>query len=164
MKTSLELVREAYPDLNEINNQFDYGPGDYDPLLNTIGQILLKVDDNDYQGDSRVLFIDGLKIGFLMFGWGSCSGCDSLLSCSNFNDIVELRDKLINQIIWFDNKDAARDYIKNKDWELDFSGHQEETKEFIKQANIVLSKKYSNFEEALQSLNDIQLRDINDDF
>ena len=49
--------------------------GDYQPLLESFEyDILLQIDDNDYQGDSRLLFKDGDRFGILTFGWGSCSG------------------------------------------------------------------------------------------
>ena len=50
----------------------------YRDLIASMGvENLLQVDDNDYQGDSRILVRDYHRYGLLLFGWGSCSGCDA---------------------------------------------------------------------------------------
>lgn len=64
--------------------QYCEGPSSYQPIMDSFGNIILQVDDNDYQGDSRLLYREDDRIGFLQFGWGSCSGCDSLQACHSY--------------------------------------------------------------------------------
>lgn len=129
MKNAKELYPEYWKDEQERGSF--YGPGDYQPIINEIGNVLIQVDDNDYQGDSRVLYEKDGKYGFLIFGWGSCSGCDSLQACQNTKGIQELIDGLVNDVKWFDSLSDLQKYFSEKDWELEYSWHAEETKDFI---------------------------------
>lgn len=104
---------------------------DYQPILNAIGNVLIQVDDDDYQGDSRLLYEKEGKFGYLIFGWGSCSGCDALQACESMNDVQDLIDGLVNDVKWFDSLGELKEYFKEKDWELEYSWHSSETKEFI---------------------------------
>lgn len=126
----LQPIELAYPEL--IGQKNFYGPSDYNPLLKSLGfEILIQIDDNDYQGDSRLLLKNQEKIGYLQFGWGSCSGCDALQACKSMNDITQLREELFNQIKWFNNKEEALTYFETHDWKGDYSNNQKEQKEFI---------------------------------
>ena len=104
---------------------------DYQPMLDAFGKIVVQVDDDDYQGDSRLLYNENGKIGALIFGWGSCSGCDTLQACRSLEEVQELCDNLQEDIKWFDNKKQALEYFTNHDWQGDYSWHQMETKEFV---------------------------------
>ncbi len=124
-----ETAIELYPD-RKHENYFD-APADYSPLLDNLGSIILQVDDKDYQGDSRVLYRDGSKIGYLQFGWGSCSGCDALQGCDSYGDIDDLMNSLSNTIKWFDSPAEALSFFLTHDWEGDYSNSHEKQKEFI---------------------------------
>lgn len=94
-------------------------------------KIAVQVDDNDYQGDSRLLYDENGKIGVLIFGWGSCSGCDALQACGSLEEVQKLCDELQEDIEWFDDKKQALEYFTNHDWKGDHSWHQTETRKFI---------------------------------
>lgn len=132
MKTAKELYKREDDDYFEVY--------DYDPMLKEFGNIALQVDDDDYKGDSRVLYTDGEKVGYLNFGWGSCSGCDALQGCSSYEELQSLMDDLKASIKWFDSKAEALEYFNTKDWELEYSWHAEEQKKFIDEAKEFLSK------------------------
>lgn len=108
-----------------------WGWYDYQPMLDAFGKIVIQIDDDDYQGDSRLLYDENGKIGFLTFGWGSCSGCDALQACGTLDEVQELCDGLQNDIKWFDDKKQALEYFTNHDWQGDYSWHYNETKEFV---------------------------------
>jgi hypothetical protein len=96
-------VRELYPDeaRREAERGSFYGPGDYEPLIESLGNVVLMKEDDDYQGDSHVLYKGHRGTwGYLNFGWGSCSGCDALQACMSMAEIEELRDSLLNNIRW----------------------------------------------------------------
>ena len=112
---------------------------DYQPMLEAFGNIAVQVDDDAYQGDSRLLYDEDGKIGTLVFGWGSCCGCDALMACNTIEEVQELCDDLQNQIRWFDNKQQALAWFHTHDWEGDYSWHYDETREFIKKCSDYLS-------------------------
>ena len=41
---------------------------DYQPMLEEFGEILVQVDEDDYQGDSYLLYKKDNQYGFLVFG------------------------------------------------------------------------------------------------
>jgi len=141
--TQFKPIEEVYPEC--MRESFYPGgdlcfdaPGDYVPLLESFGyDILLQVDDKDYQGDSRVLFKDGDRYGILVFGWGSCSGCDRLQGCDSYKEIDELRDSLDSGIQWGSLAETLA-YLKEHDWEGDWCGRDALTSGFVERAIVVL--------------------------
>jgi hypothetical protein len=128
--------KENYRDEEEYryNSRGEYGLfsiSDYTPIIKSFGEVLIQVDDDDHEGDTRILYKSKDKYSYLIFGWGSCSGCDALQNCSTFEEIDELIERLRNNIKWFDTLEELQDYFRNKDWELEYSYYEEKTKEFI---------------------------------
>lgn len=128
-QSTLDTVKTIYPNFS--------GTGDYQPMLASFGKLLLQVDDDDYQGDSRVLYSDHGEIGLLIFGWGSCCGCDALQACDTIEQVAELYEELQSSIIWLPVLDMLN-YLENHDWEGDFSWRGKETREFVAQAKRIL--------------------------
>lgn len=122
MKTAKELYS---PERVE-----SFGVWDYNPMLEEFGNIVIKIDEDNYQGDSFILYKNEDKYGFLTYGWGSCSGCDALQGCSSIEEVQELMDSLYNSIQWFDDLKSVKSYFETRDWELDWIGHKEEFKDF----------------------------------
>lgn len=121
---------------------FEYGyySGSYSTLINSFEvEVLLEVSDGDYQGDTRYLLRDGDRYGFLVFGWGSCSGCDALQACDNIEEAQELRDQLWRGVRWEDSREALAKYFNEKDWDLEWHWHADEMKEFITKAKELLN-------------------------
>ena len=110
-----------------------FGVWDYNPMLKEFGDILIEIDEDNYQGDSFILYKNEDKYGFLTFGWGSCSGCDALQGCNNIEEVQELMDYLYNSIQWFDDLKSVKSYFETKDWDLDWIGHKQEFKDFKKE-------------------------------
>ncbi len=129
----MKPIEEVYP-----NHQ--YGDADYGPMLESIGhQILLRVDDSGWQGDSRVLFADGERRGYLQFGWGSCSACDALKAADSYQELEQLRVSLVESIRWFATASDALKWFESHDWEGDYSWHADEQKVFVARAKSLLS-------------------------
>lgn len=108
-----------------------WGWWDYQPMLNEFGNILLQKDEQDYQGDSFLIYEKDDKYGYLTFGWGSCSGCDALQGCNSIDEVQELMDKLYSDIKWFYSLDALKEYFKETDWALQYQHNIPEFKEFL---------------------------------
>lgn len=131
MKNVKELYLDLEEEVNPNGETYIYGPSDYQQILNEIGEILIQIDDNDYQGDSRVFYEKDGKYGYLIFGWGSCSGCDALQGCNTVEELQNLANGLEHSTRWFDSISEVQEYFNKKDWELEASYHSKETKEFV---------------------------------
>ena len=116
----------------EIYEDDKWGWDDYQPMLDSFGKIIIQIDDEYFHGDSRLIYEDNGKYGYLQFGWGSCSGCDALQACDDLNDVQELMDSLNDRIKWFDSLHELQLYFKEKDWSLEYSWKQEEQKKVYK--------------------------------
>lgn len=88
-------------------------------------EIIVFLEDNDYQGDSFYLVKKNNEYGLLIFGWGSCSGCDELAGINySYNKTEELKvfqNQLWNSITWRNLNDMI-DYVENKDFSLEWYG------------------------------------------
>lgn len=118
-------------DVRKLYDENSWDWYDYQPMLEAFGKIAIQVDDRCYQGDSRLLYDENGKIGYLIFGWGSCSGCDALQACDSIEEVQELCDELQDDIKWFDSKKEALEWFTTHDWEGDFFSSTEETNEFV---------------------------------
>ena len=107
---------------------------DYEPIIRIFGEIVLKVSTKDYQGDSWVILRKNADFGWLRWGWGSCSGCDSLQACSTFEDVDDLIDDLERGILWFGSLDELKSYFREKDWEVEFCSDVNVRDDFIAKA------------------------------
>lgn len=107
---------------------------DYKPMIEAFGNIAIIVEDDDYQGDTRVLYNNKGKIGHLIFGWGSCPGCDALQACNTIDDVQELCNELERSIEWFDNAVKALAWFEAHDWEGDWTWNDVESRRYISSA------------------------------
>lgn len=124
-----------YPDKWKDSDDIDEYIFDYDPILNSFGKILVKVEDHDYHGDSRILYEKNGKYGFLVFGWGSCSGCDALQACQTFKDLDELITDLEGKIKWFDTLEEVQKYVQHQDREIEYYSHEDNWRIFQKRVS-----------------------------
>lgn len=122
-------VKKLYPDFEKR-----YGEGDYDPMVEAFGNVAVRVDDDAYQGDTQVLYNNDGKIGYLIFGWGSCCCCDALQSCNSIEEVQELCNELENDILWFDTAEEALKWFNEHDWLGDWSWYTDEGKQFVHEA------------------------------
>ena len=138
-------ARLLYPDLAEKpkygEDAYFYGPSSYQPILDDIGTILVQVDEDNWQGDSFVLFRDDetMRYGVLVFGWGSCSGCDALQACSNFDQVNELADQLRREVRWDDREGTLNWLNDHRTQELKYHWHSSYWQKFVDQVNEYLS-------------------------
>jgi hypothetical protein len=107
----------------------------YEDMVEAFGRRLLAASDTDSsEGDSYRLIADGdepdQRYGILIFGWGSCSGCDALEGCSYITEVQELANDLQDSIKWFPNKEALREYVQSHDWQGDYVWYYSDFKEF----------------------------------
>lgn len=94
---------------------------DYQQLIDSFGTVLIQTDSNDYQGDTFALLTgEDSRLGFLVFGWGSCSGCDALQACNTNEEVAGLRNELLDSIRWFDSPAEAAQFFLQHDFAGDW--------------------------------------------
>lgn len=125
----------GYTKYSETHKREDGGSwysSSYADLYKAFGEVLADVDIGQYQGDTLVLLKgeDG-RLGYLSFGWGSCSVCDALQACNTTEDIDELQQELWDSIKWHDTPASMLDWLKTHDWGGDWSWFGGESKEFV---------------------------------
>jgi hypothetical protein len=104
----------------------------YQPMLNAFGNIVLQIEEDNYQGSSWLIYEDNGRYGYLTFGWGSCSGCDALQACCTLKEVQELMDHIYASIQWFESLESLQTWFRNRDWEGMHEWHLSEFKSFYK--------------------------------
>lgn len=66
----------------------------------------------DYQGDYAVILRRNDLLGFVVIGYGSCSGCDALEACDTQEDYDSVMNGVLSSISW-GNEDLVRNKITN---------------------------------------------------
>jgi hypothetical protein len=131
-----EAARLAYP----RGEGEEVSTGDYTPMVSSLGEILLTVEDAcSWEGDSRFLLRWLGQYGILIFGWGSCSGCDALQACTSLDDLIELRNRLAEEVVWFNSAEECANYIRDKDWKMDRCYSEPESQDFVDKALAILT-------------------------
>lgn len=100
----------------------------YETIVASWGyEVLAFTVTGSYQGDQEVLLRDGDRYGFLMIGYGSCSGCDALEAIvpwdlkrsTDFTEVDRFVEDLRNEIEWHDSAaqlaNALTVYANNPD-------------------------------------------------
>jgi hypothetical protein len=132
--TTVDQLGAMFPGITDDNWAYALS---YQSLIEKFcSSIEVDVSDDDYQGSSFLLLRDNEgRPGFLIYGWGSCSGCDAMQACSSASDVASLYDELRNSVQWFADDDAARAWFAAHDWAGEFSWHEDAIGEFITEIN-----------------------------
>lgn len=136
-------AKTLYPDYTDEKGRFLCGPSNYQPMIDSFGDILVQVDDTDYQGDTSVLYRRGDVYGILIFGWGSCSGCDALQGCNTVADIDDVISSTRDMIKWGTCDEILRHVSDEEARCGEWSWHAKETQEFYKRVKEILSGEVS---------------------
>lgn len=105
----------------------------YEEIVASWGYEVLSFDTcGSYQGDILVLLADGEKRGFVVIGYGSCSGCDLLESVQpsssdgDWSGVEEIRNDLHERVHWELDAAAMVQYIETKDAANEWWLHDDE--------------------------------------
>lgn len=99
----------------EYNTKECFSFDDYTLIFKSFGNILLQTKIGTYSGDYIILYNENNKYQLLISGYGSCSGCDSLLACNNENDFNMLVNNIKESIKEFNSIKELVEYLENKD-------------------------------------------------
>lgn len=117
---------------------------DYDTLLKSLGaEVVEMINCGSWQGDSVTLLKKNGKFGFVVFGYGSCSGCDALEACDSLEELEALRDSLEAQIKWGTAKGLAA-HLDNLDPANHWWMYEDETKAAVSKIYDILEKETEN--------------------
>lgn len=113
------------------HNYFSHDCG-YEGLIESCGvTIHVQQDMGSYQGDSLAIVGEDGRIGWINWGWGSCSGCDALEACDSFDDLIALRESLYDSIRWFDSPAEMLAYWNGKDWATEWFSYEQDSEGFV---------------------------------
>jgi hypothetical protein len=88
-----------------------------------------------------MVFDDG-KYGYILFGWGSCSGCDALQACDDMEDLNALAQSMWDSIAWYDTPQELINWIKTHDYEGDcLEYYGDELHDFLHKAISILESR-----------------------
>jgi hypothetical protein len=121
----------------------DYGYGGIYSWSELVSSKGAKVIGNwtvgDYQGDELFVLKQGRHFAWVVVGYGSCEGCDWLMSLETFAEIQEARDTVLNGIEWRTKK-ALIEYLHNIDPANAFYMNEDGAREAITEAISALEK------------------------
>lgn len=119
------------PSYSELVSSMEYEELFYEDIGSYQGDYLYFLKDEDRSS----IVANDARYGLLVFGYGSCSGCDSLQACSNEKEVVELRDRFASDIKWFASKKDVIKFINNKDTQpfKDWYWNDSEADKFLNQ-------------------------------
>lgn len=130
-------VQKQWPNCQMSGGAYNYlqgKPSNYD-IVEAFGEVLVDVSAGDYQGD--ILFLlkgTGTKYGIVCVGYGSCSGCDALEGANSIKDLQDWVDTIEHSIKWFPNTTEVLKYLREHDWQGDYTYHWEEMRVFPERA------------------------------
>jgi hypothetical protein len=109
----------------------EYGPSYEDIVRSWPYEVLDFETFGSYQGDHLALLKNGDAIGLVVFGYGSCSGCDKLEAITPWDDdedsdwqpLIDFAATLRDAIHWEGDRDQLREWIdarpENNWWSYD---------------------------------------------
>lgn len=120
-------ARRLFPKVDDYWSFYDY-----DPIINDLGEPLVNVTGGSYQGDYYILLKNESRYGFVVIGYGSCSGCDALQSCHSYEAVQELINEITANVKWFDSLQETKAYISDDGLrKVNFYYYEDEWKEFV---------------------------------
>jgi len=141
MSEYLELAKSLYP--QEEGEYSYFSVYDYSPIINSFGEVVLRKSIGDHHGDTYAIINKGGQLGYLAIGWGSCSGCDSLQACSDYDDVARLIGRIAAGIRWGSAADLLN-YFTTHDWEGDYIYHEEEFMQWKTEVVSLLAKEVAH--------------------
>lgn len=100
-------------------------PMHYDDIVATQGEVIKDWVIGQWQGDYVYLLKNNDLYSIVIIGYGSCSGCDAWEACENDEEFEELKQSVLNRIVWgskqdiideLNDKEMNRWYVHDEEW------------------------------------------------
>lgn len=120
-----------------INYSTDNKYVTYEDLVESLEYEVLKEERfGDYEGDLLFVLRDGGKYGYVVIGYGSCSGCDNLEGRLGYDGwtqesheaVTELRDEIHRSIRWADSLEDLLTLMTPEQTDIHWYGNDDECK------------------------------------
>lgn len=124
----MSIARSLYPTC--FQRTYSY-VDDYAPIIAYLGETLVHADIGHRQGDTYLLLRTSNGYGFVVIGYGSCSGCDALRACKSYEDVDNLISGIQSSMKTFDTLADAQLHIANNDYhKFMFYGNNSDWQQF----------------------------------
>ena len=132
MNKLISIAEKLYPGYTSFEDEddssfggpyFEWGIYEYDPILTYLadkygGKVEYRKELDIYQGDEFVLMSSSNDSDtwyrVLVFGFGSCTGCDALQSCKSYEEIDNIITSFDSSIGYFNNVDELKEYVNDE--------------------------------------------------
>ena len=126
-------IQEAYPIINFDGKTVT----SYDPMLESIGIVLVRSANPKNIHNGWVILQDADQYGYLLFGWREdlCEipiGC-----CKDYSELDTFRTLLKDNTKWGTKAELA-EFFNTNDWTTDFSWQFKEFQAFVEAAKLAL--------------------------
>lgn len=118
---------------------------DYVDAIRGLGlEVVAEADLGCYQGDwvgvVRDWYSYDKEYGFIVVGYGSCSGCDSWQAANDAADRAALLSDIVSRARWFEDAEGVREYVTSAVAEnVGFFVHEDGWGDFTARVREVLS-------------------------
>lgn len=115
--------------------EYFYPEESYYELVEKNADVLIEHTLGSYQGDMLFLLRNGDQFGFLVVGYGSCSGCDSLEACESQEAVDSLAERIYDGIKWFDSFSDLKEYVLHDNRDLEWFPYEAGWDDFVEKVN-----------------------------
>lgn len=127
----MKTAKELFPGC-ESKYGFDAPYGGYRLIFENFGDVLIEVEEDNYQGMTYLLIKKDDFYALDSYRWGSCPGCDSLQACYSYENLQELMDKFASEIEWMTKEEIIKE-VNGRIENLDNCWREEEEVDFLNQ-------------------------------
>lgn len=131
---------------DQIDKMFPAHEGDrcfsYDPLVEALGESVVQVSSDDYQGITRILLKERVGGRYCLYDyeWGSCSGCDFAQGCSTVEEFLEYANDAAESIQWKSVQEILSELFEMEKGNSTFGHRDEEQYDFVKKCREYLNR------------------------
>lgn len=119
----------------------------YERAYSGLVDIIFDQHVGSYQGDWWAIVTAekdwDTHVGFISYGYGSCSGCDEWEGAGGVDEKYEILGRMLNATRWFPNPDELIAYLNGVDPDTQWYAYEEEWPEFVAKVNAIYDEEQS---------------------
>ena len=125
----MKVVEEVYPGGSKTS--------DHNPLIDSIGTVLLKTLNPNNSQNGWMIFQDGAAYGYLVYGWDTRFCELPITRCKDYQGLDTLRATLKENTKWGTKIELA-EFFERNDWVIDYGWQFQEFRNFVEAAKLAL--------------------------